>query len=127
LELLEPVFCLYNPLFHCGNPTIPPDREDTVVAIIGVTTWAHLLNIVIIFLTFLLIVIVLIQRGRGGGLAGAFGGAGGSSAFGSRAGDALTRITIGLAAFWVLFIMIQVKVIKSYNSKPDGSSYVQNQ
>ena len=34
-----------------------------------------------------LIALVLIQRGRGGGLAGAFGGAGGQSAFGTKAGD----------------------------------------
>jgi preprotein translocase subunit SecG len=42
-------------------------------------------------------------------LAGAFGGAGGSSAFGSRAGDAFTRFTIIVAAVWVLLIMILVK------------------
>ncbi|MDP6059564.1 MAG: preprotein translocase subunit SecG, partial [Pirellulaceae bacterium] len=47
------------------------------------------------FLTALfLILLVLIQRGRGGGLAGAFGGAGGQSAFGTKAGDMFTRITI---------------------------------
>ena len=33
-------------------------------------------------LSFILIVLILLQRGRGGGLAGAFGGAGGSSALG---------------------------------------------
>ena len=54
--------------------------------------------------------IVLIQRGKGGGLAGAFGGVGGSSPFGSRAGDAFTKITLYLAAVWVLVIMIHVKV-----------------
>ena len=40
--------------------------------------------------------------GRGGGLAGAFGGMGGQSAFGTRAGDMFTRITIVLAVVWVL-------------------------
>ncbi len=42
-----------------------------------------------------LIVLVLIQRGKGGGLAGAFGGMGGQSAFGTKAGDLFTRVTIG--------------------------------
>ncbi len=69
-----------------------------------------LLNVVLFILSLFLILIVLIQRGKGGGLAGAFGGVGGSSAFGSRAGDAFTRFTIYVAAAWVLLIMILVKI-----------------
>ena len=58
---------------------------------------------ILLFLTALfLIVLVLIQRGKGGGLAGAFGGMGGQSAFGTKAGDLFTRITIGVAAFWIV-------------------------
>src|SRR3954449_1209040 len=49
-----------------------------------------------------LILLVLIQRGRGGGLAGAFGGMGGQSAFGTKAGDVFTRITVVVAVLWVL-------------------------
>ena len=41
------------------------------------------LNVVIVILTLFLIILILIQRGKGGGLAGAFGGMGGSSAFGA--------------------------------------------
>ena len=48
-----------------------------------------------------LILLVLVQRGRGGGLAGALGGMGGSSAFGAKAGDVFTRITIVAAAIWI--------------------------
>lgn len=54
-----------------------------------------LLTITGLFLMF----IILLQRGRGGGLAGALGGAGGQSAFGAKAGDVFTRITVGLAVF----------------------------
>jgi preprotein translocase subunit SecG len=50
----------------------------------------------------LLIFIILLQRGRGGGLAGALGGMGGQSAFGTKAGDVFTRITIVVAILWVL-------------------------
>jgi preprotein translocase subunit SecG len=82
------------------------------VVIIGVSTLAWVLNLFVVLLALFLMLIVLIQRGKGGGLAGAFGGPGGSSPFGSRAGDAFTRITITVAAVWVLLIMIQVKVIK---------------
>jgi len=68
-----------------------------------------ILNILLLLVGLFLILVVLIQRGKGGGLAGAFGGVGGSSAFGSRAGDAFTRFTIIVAGIWVLLIMILVK------------------
>jgi preprotein translocase subunit SecG len=71
-----------------------------------------ILNTLEILLALILIFLVLIQRGKGGGLAGAFGGAGGSSAFGSRAGDMFTKITIGFAAAWIVLIMIHVRVVQ---------------
>src|SRR5271156_2038314 len=64
----------------------------------------------LMFLTAVfLILLVLVQRGRGGGLAGALGGMGGQSAFGTKAGDLFTRITIGVAAFWIILCIIAVK------------------
>jgi preprotein translocase subunit SecG len=60
------------------------------------------LSLVLAMISVFMILLVLIQRGRGGGLAGAFGGMGGQSAFGTRAGDIFTRITIVLAVVWVL-------------------------
>jgi preprotein translocase subunit SecG len=66
------------------------------------------LNILMVVGSLLLIGIILIQRGKGGGLAGAFGGVGGSSAFGTKAGDVFTKITIGLAAGWIVAAMILV-------------------
>ena len=54
------------------------------------------------FVGLFLIGLILLQRGRGGGLAGAFGGMGGQSAFGTKAGDVFTRITICVAAAWIL-------------------------
>jgi preprotein translocase subunit SecG len=53
-----------------------------------------------------MILLILIQKGRGGGLAGALGGMGGYSAFGTRAGDVFTRITIGAASVWFLAAML---------------------
>jgi preprotein translocase subunit SecG len=76
------------------------------------------MNVVLILTSVFMILLVLIQRGKGGGLAGAFGGAGGSSAFGSRAGDTFTRITIYTAAFWVLFIMITIRMTQPEEAKP---------
>ena len=68
-----------------------------------------ILNVVLLVAGIILIGLILIQKGKGGGLSGAFGGAGGSSAFGSRAGDTFTRITIWCAAIWLLLIMILIK------------------
>ncbi len=64
---------------------------------------SHLLMFLLLFTAFVLIVLVLIQRGKGGGLAGAFGGMGGQSAFGTKAGDLFTKITIGVAIVWIPF------------------------
>lgn len=37
--------------------------------------------------------LILVQKGRGGGISSAFGGAGGNTAFGSKTGDVLTWAT----------------------------------
>jgi preprotein translocase subunit SecG len=84
--------------------------------------WGGLLNTLVLILGILLIFLVLIQRGKGGGLAGAFGGVGGSSAFGSRAGDLFTRITLVLAAVWIVLIMVNVKVVQYTKEAPGAES-----
>lgn len=45
-------------------------------------------------LAVLLMIVILLQRGKGVGLAGAFGGTGGATAFGAKTGDILTWVTI---------------------------------
>lgn len=82
------------------------------MALIAVGWMSHTLNFVVLGVGLLLMFVVLIQRGKGGGLAGAFGGVGGSSPFGSRAADAFVKVTLYMAAVWVLLIMIHVKVVK---------------
>lgn len=67
-----------------------------------------ILNTLLVLMSFFLICLVLIQRGKGGGLAGAFGGVGGSSAFGTKAGDTFTRITVVTALIWILLAMLLV-------------------
>ena len=62
----------------------------------------------------LLIVVILLQKGRGGGLAGAFGGAGGYSAFGAKTGDVFTWITIALTTMFVL-----VAIVGNYTFVPE--------
>jgi preprotein translocase subunit SecG len=61
-----------------------------------------------------LILIILIQKGRGGGLSGAFGGAMASGILGSKTGDFLTWVTIVLVG---VFLTLAVVMAKFY--KPD--------
>lgn len=83
------------------------------------------LNAVLLSVGLFLVLLVLIQKGKGGGLAGAFGGSGGSSAFGSRAGDTFTRITIYVAAVWFLLIMITIKIVQPTTPLPQQGGEVQ--
>ncbi|HQR06156.1 MAG TPA: preprotein translocase subunit SecG [Gemmatales bacterium] len=68
----------------------------------------NLLSVLIFIASLVMILLILIQRGRGGGLIGALGGSGGSSPFGSRAGDTFTRITLITAGVWMFMIMLQI-------------------
>jgi preprotein translocase subunit SecG len=68
--------------------------------------WTDIFSVLLALSSIFLILIVLLQRGRGGGLAGAFGSVGGQSAFGTRAGDVFTRVTIGAAVAWVALAAI---------------------
>ena len=76
-----------------------------------VDVYHYLFAIPMAVLSVFLILVILVQRGRGGGLTGALGGMGGQSAFGTKAGDLFTRITIVVAAIWVLLSMASIKVL----------------
>ena len=78
-----------------------------------------LLNILLVVCSTFLICLILIQRGKGGGLAGAFGGVGGSSAFGTKAGDVFTRVTIIVAGVWIVLAMMLVII----NNRPRASAF----
>ena len=69
------------------------------------------------FISVVLIGLILLQRGRGGGLVGALSGLGGQSAFGTKAGDTFTRITIAVAAIWVLLAGVHGQVLRDRTEK----------
>jgi preprotein translocase subunit SecG len=83
---------------------------------------AIILSPILLLMALFMILLILIQRGKGGGLAGALGGAGGSSAFGTRAGDQFTRITVYVALFWIFLIMLTIKVTGSAAEVTTGKS-----
>jgi preprotein translocase subunit SecG len=70
-----------------------------------------LLGSMLVLTSLFLILLVMVQRGRGGGLAGALGGMGGQSAFGTKAGDLFTRITVGVAAFWIVLCLLATNLL----------------
>ena len=70
--------------------------------------WFTIVTVVFIVVSAAMVLIILVQRPQGGGLAGAFGGAGGSgteTVFGGRVGDALTVMTV--VAF-ILYLVLAV-------------------
>jgi len=72
---------------------------------------------ILMFITAIfLILLVLVQRGRGGGLSGALGGMGGQSAFGTKAGDLFTKITMWVATFWILLCIAAILILNRQSS-----------
>ena len=65
-----------------------------------------ILLIVEVLAAFLLVVVILAQKSKDQGLGMAFGSGMGESLFGSRAGNVLTRMTITLAAIFMLTTIV---------------------
>jgi preprotein translocase subunit SecG len=75
-----------------------PDR-----AVYWVAMLYYLILALYILVCALLLIVVLLQQGKGGDIAAAFGGAGSQTAFGARSGATfLTRATAVLGALFVL-------------------------
>jgi preprotein translocase subunit SecG len=63
----------------------------------------YLLVGVYVIVCFLLILVILLQQGKGGDIANAFGGGSSQAVFGARAGATmLTKLTTGLAAAFIV-------------------------
>ena len=80
--------------------------------------WFWITTLVFILVSATMVLIILVQRPSGGGLAGAFGGAGGASTetvFGGRVGDALTYATV--TAF-VLYLSLAITLNLLDTSQP---------
>jgi len=64
----------------------------------------------------ILVLLVLIQRGRGGGLAGAFGGPGGHSAFGTKTADVFIKATAVLGAIFFILAIVTALLVRYQQS-----------
>jgi len=72
--------------------------------------------VLFILVCLLMIMLVLIQKGRGGGLSGAFGGGGANTAFGSKTGDVLTWTTSVLFGVFLL-LAVALNLMANYRQK----------
>ena len=76
--------------------------------------WYHtILGFFFAVLAILLMIVILLQRGKGVGLAGAFGGTGGGTAFGAKTGDILTWVTIVAAVAILTYTVLLNYVFRS--------------
>ena len=74
-----------------------------------------LLQLLLLLGSVFLILLILVQRGKGGGLTGALGGMGGQSAFGAKAGDAFTKVTVVTSLIWITLCMVTIAL---FNQPP---------
>ena len=83
-----------------------------------------IITIALIVISVAMILIILVQRPQGGGLASAFGGAGGGSTdtvFGGRVGDALTWMTV-IAFILFLGLAVTLNLVESKAVESDVST-----
>lgn len=78
-----------------------------------------LMAVLLALASVFMILLILVQQGRGGGLTGALGGMGGQSAFGTKAGDLFTRITIITAVVWITLSILTIAI---FNPPPPPAS-----
>ena len=92
----------------------------TVFPVLAVSLIMKIVAVLFVVCCVALVLIILIQKGRGGGLSGAFGGAMASGILGSKTGDFLTWVTIVLVG---IFLGLAVVMAKFY--KPSVSDFGQ--
>ena len=84
----------------------------TVFPILAVSFLMKIVAAFFILSALALILIILVQKGRGGGLSGAFGGGMASGILGSKTGDFLTWVTIVLVGVFLTLAVVMAKFYK---------------
>ena len=80
---------------------------------LAVGLFMHIVSFFFVLTAIVLILIVLLQKGKGGGLSGAFGGMGGAGGLmGTKTGDFLTWVTIGLVGLFLFLAVIMARFYK---------------
>ncbi|MHC4204671.1 MAG: preprotein translocase subunit SecG [Planctomycetota bacterium] len=100
----------------------------TVFPMLAISFIMNVVAVLFVICCVSLVLIILIQKGRGGGLSGAFGGAMAGGILGSKTGDFLTWVTIVLVGVFLLLAVVMAKFYKpSVASDYDVSPQTQQQ
>ena len=78
----------------------------------------NILAVIFVIGSVVLMLVVLIQKGKGGGLSGAFAGGMASGILGSKTGDVLTWITISVASLFIIVALVLDKWWRPTTSGP---------
>jgi preprotein translocase subunit SecG len=83
-----------------------------VFPVLAVSFIMKIVAAIFIFSAAALILVILIQKGKGGGLSGAFGGGMAAGLLGSKTGDFLTWVTISLVGIFLALAVLMTKFYK---------------
>ncbi|MCK4752382.1 MAG: preprotein translocase subunit SecG [Planctomycetes bacterium] len=93
-----------------------------IFPLLAVSFIMKVVAVLFVICSVVLVLIILVQKGKGGGLSGAFGGGMASGILGSKTGDFLTWVTMALVG---VFLILAVIMAKFY--KPTISDYGEGQ
>jgi preprotein translocase subunit SecG len=81
----------------------------TVLPLLAVGILMKFAAVLFVLVALVLILVVLMQKGRGGGLSGAFAGGMASGLLGSKTGDFLTWVTIVLVSVFLVLAVVMAR------------------
>ncbi|MHC4644786.1 MAG: preprotein translocase subunit SecG [Planctomycetota bacterium] len=91
-----------------------------VFSFLGVGFIMSVAAVLFVICAVALILVILIQKGRGGGLTAALGGAGAGGLLGTKTGDFLTWVTIVLVSVFLLLAVVMAKYYRPTTSDFDA-------
>jgi len=86
----------------------------TVLPLLAVGLVMKFVAVLFVLVSILLILVVLVQKGRGGGLSGAFGGGMASGLLGSKTGDFLTWVTVGMVSVFLILAVLMARYYRPH-------------
>jgi len=81
----------------------------TVLPLLAVSVLMNFVAVLFVLVSLILVLVVLMQKGRGGGLSGAFAGGMASGLLGSKTGDFLTWVTIVLVSIFLCLAVLMAR------------------
>jgi len=106
-------------------PALPPTLPDLAPLLAQITWTIRIMAIAFVVISVFMMLVILIQKPKGGGLSGAFGGAGGSdtSFVGAKVGDFLTILTVGC---FLAFLLLGMGLTWAINPTENSAAAAQN-